>query len=377
MKLRFLLIDRFDRADDNAEFFYKWLIKNKPEIEVYFGLSKKSVDWSRLEKSGFRLIDLDSGDAYSDKMKLITHIFVSNPNSKIKKLVPQAIRIFLQHGITNRRAKASADYVRDCMNWADYMLATSEAEKELLATSPYNINRQKILVTGFPRHDMLCTRAKETEKKYICFQPHWAMYLDSRTELLTSEYFLGWTSLLNSQKLKDFCNKNNLKMSFRLHPCSFPYEKEWLKRLPKYIKYIDRTEPFQQTFVESLLYVSDYSSNTFEVGIIDTPCLYYRPDAEYVRNCTDAGDFEKEILGVIGPTAYTVDQFIEELNVYVKNNFSVEDKYKPIRAKLFPYKLDTNNCMRVLNIIQDLYHKHLPSRLNSKGFTKPDTYLYF
>ncbi len=379
MKLVFLLIDRFNRADDNAEFFYKWLAKNRPDIEIHFGLSRKSADWPRLECDGVRLLDLDSGAIYSDKMKTITHIFVSNPDDKIKKLAPQAVRVFLQHGITNRRAKASADYIKDCLKWADYMLATSEAERELLATAPYSIDRKKILVTGFPRHDALCNKAKVTGKKYICFQPHWAMYLDPKANLLTSDYFIGWTNLLASPQLKDLCDKYNVKAAFRLHPCSFPLEKHWLKKLPDYIKYIDKTESFQKTFAESLLYVSDYSSNMFEVGLINTPCIYYRPDAEYVRKCTTAGDFEKNILGIIGPTTYTVDQFIEKLADAIKNNFSIQDEYKTTRAKLFPYMLDTNNCSRVLNTVLSLYKKHLPPRLNKIVIAdgRPNTYLYF
>lgn len=349
MNIVCLCIDRIDKADDNAEFFYRWLRKNKPNITIYFGLQKTAADWSRLEADGFNLIDLNKAYQQRDILKTVTHLLVSNPAAKNKYIAPNAIRIFLQHGITNRRAKASADYLNLCAAWADFILATSEAEKTLLTSSPYRIKSEQVCVTGFPRHDALCKKNKEATKQYICIQPHWGMYLNSYEEFLASEYFNGWKKLLQSEELKKYIEESGITVAFRLHPCSYKYEKDWLDILPPYIKYIDKSESFQKTFTESLLYVSDYSSNMFEVGIIDTPCLYYRPDAEFVKNKTDAGDFEQNILGVIGPSTYTVDQFIDTLYEYTKNNFSIPTEYIATRSQLFPYKYDTQNCERVFN----------------------------
>lgn len=364
MQLVCLLIDRVDKADDNAEFFYHWLKINKPEVRVYFGLERTAEDWDRLEKENFNLIDLNNLTHYKELLKEVTHILVSNPVKKIKDIAPNAVRIFLQHGITNRRAKASADYVNDCGKWADYVLATSEAEKTLLTTDPYKLKKEQVFVTGFPRHDSLCKKALQTPKKYICLQPHWAMYLtDPDKQLLSSEYFKGWKKLLNSPELKQYSQRTGIKIAFRLHPCSYKYEREWLAILPSYIKYIDKNESFQQTFVESLVYVSDYSSNMFEVGIIDTPCIYYRPDAEFIRTHTNAGDFEKGILGVIGPSTYAVDQFMGQLYKCTQNHFNADSRYQQTRALVFPYKLDTKNCERVYNLIIMKTKQKKPERL--------------
>lgn len=151
--------------------------------------------------------------------------------------------------------------------------------------------------------------------------------------------------------------------------------------MPPYIKYIDRTESFQKTFAESLLYVSDYSSNMFEVGIIDTPCIYYRPDAEYIRKHTTAGDFEKGILGIIGPATYNITQFISVLKLYTVNNFRPDPGYQATRNLLFPYKLNMQNCERVYNQLilrtagEVPKHKQVSQDQNAYG--KPDCYLYF
>ena len=357
MKMIWLLIDRVDKADDNAEFFYRWLKKNKPEVKLYFGLSSKSPDWQRLSNEGFNLIDFEikALTKRADVLRTITHILVSNPIKLLMVIAPQAAKIFLQHGITNRRAYASVKYIKQIMSWADCILATSEKEKELLNTEPYSIPTRKICVTGFPRHDSLIQKSLSTSKKYICIQPHWAMYLkDPDNELLNSQYFQGWKALLQSKELKQYITETGNEVVLRLHPCSYKYEQEWLNILPDYIHYIDKNVPFQTTFAESKLYVSDYSSNMFEVGIIDTPCIYYRPDAEYVRT-TKAGDFEKNILGVIGPSTYTVQEFINTLRFYTQNNFQLEEQYEKVRNDIFPYKLDEHNCERCFEAIIQFY----------------------
>ena len=377
-----LLIDRIDKADDNAEFLYRWLRKNHPEVQIYFGLEKNAPDWFRLVNDNFNLIDLDNIKQYRNILKTVTHLLVSNPVKKNKNIAPNAIRIFLQHGITNRRAKASADYINDCADWADYIVATSEAEKALLTTSLYHAKKNQVYVTGFPRHDSLCERKNKSTKKYICFQPHWAMYLtDPDKQLLSSEYFKGWKTLLQSEQLRQYYKQTGNRLAFRLHPCSYKYEQEWLKILPPYIIYVDRYESFQKTFTEALVYVSDYSSNMFEVGIIDTPCIYYRPDADYIRNHTEAGDFEKGILGVIGPATYTVDQFMTALKDYTNNKFRPDLKYKTTRDHLFPYKLDTHNCERVYTwlILETLGHtpKHKQIKKDIRADGQSNAYLYF
>lgn len=48
-----VFIDNEIRADDNAEHFYRYISQKHPDINIYFLLSKKSVDWERLKKSWF------------------------------------------------------------------------------------------------------------------------------------------------------------------------------------------------------------------------------------------------------------------------------------------------------------------------------------
>lgn len=53
-------MDRDYEADDNAEHLYRYIMQNHPEREIVFALRKESLDWERLEKEGFNLVEFGS-----------------------------------------------------------------------------------------------------------------------------------------------------------------------------------------------------------------------------------------------------------------------------------------------------------------------------
>lgn len=55
-----LLMDRDNQADDNAEHLYRYINQNRPDISIFFVLLKDSHDWVRLEKEGFKLLAFGS-----------------------------------------------------------------------------------------------------------------------------------------------------------------------------------------------------------------------------------------------------------------------------------------------------------------------------
>ncbi|MEZ5882651.1 MAG: CDP-glycerol glycerophosphotransferase family protein [Paracoccaceae bacterium] len=53
-------MDRGDRADDNAEHLYRYLMKTGQADNAYFVLEADSPDWARLSAEGFRLLEFRS-----------------------------------------------------------------------------------------------------------------------------------------------------------------------------------------------------------------------------------------------------------------------------------------------------------------------------
>ena len=103
-----LISDRINKADDNGEHFFKYMVNNHKNINTYFVLSKDSADYSRLKKIGKVL------DPNSNKYKLLFQIsdyivsshaenYIFAPLGNSSKFVHDQYYfkyIFLQHGIT-------------------------------------------------------------------------------------------------------------------------------------------------------------------------------------------------------------------------------------------------------------------------------------
>lgn len=64
MKDRFadcwVLADRSDKADDNAEYFYRFVQSQPDAPKIFFLLDRNSPDWARLRDDGFNLIEFNS-----------------------------------------------------------------------------------------------------------------------------------------------------------------------------------------------------------------------------------------------------------------------------------------------------------------------------
>ncbi|WP_284328522.1 hypothetical protein [Demequina litorisediminis] len=55
-----VLCDRDVQAHDNAEHLYRYLAAERPDINAWFALSRRSPDYARLKREGFRLLDYGS-----------------------------------------------------------------------------------------------------------------------------------------------------------------------------------------------------------------------------------------------------------------------------------------------------------------------------
>lgn len=102
-----LISDRVNKADDNGEHFFKYMIEKHPEYKCYYVLSKDSVDYERMCQIGPVL------DNTSTKYKWLFQIcdyvisshaedYIFNVLGKNNKYVQDKYKfkyVFLQHGI--------------------------------------------------------------------------------------------------------------------------------------------------------------------------------------------------------------------------------------------------------------------------------------
>ena len=369
-----ILMDRDNQADDNAEHLYRYISENHPEQDIYFALKKNSSDWKRLEQDGFNLLEFGSS-AFESKLKdcekiisshvdgYITHYF--KDNSLLDKDY-----VFLQHGITKD----------DLSGWlntkkiACFVTATNPEYHSIVGnTTAYKFGKKEVKLTGFPRYDRLLIN-NNTESKQILIMPTWrssivGTYISGteRTrnpDFMKTNYARHWHGFMNHTILKEL-NDQGYQIVFAPHPSIQEYMDEFT--VPDFIKIYSYSEGnIQSVFQNTSILITDYSSVAFDVAYLNKAILYYQFDYDEVfssgNHTYQKGYFDYNRDG-FGAVAYNETELLAALKDLVDNQAKVPDLYQTRINKTFQFR-DSNNCERVYQAILDLDKPELSNDLN-------------
>ena len=369
-----ILMDRDNQADDNAEHLYRYISENHPEQDIYFALKKTSSDWKRLEQDGFNLLEFGSS-AFESKLKdcakiisshvdgYITHYF--KDNSLLDKDY-----VFLQHGITKD----------DLSGWlntkkiACFVTATNPEYHSIVDnTTAYKFGEKEVKLTGFPRYDRLLIN-NNTESKQILIMPTWrssivGTYISGteRTrnpDFMKTNYARHWHGFMNHAILKEL-NDQGYQIVFAPHPSIQEYMDEFT--VPNFIKIYSYSEGnIQSVFQNTSILITDYSSVAFDVAYLNKAILYYQFDYDEVfssgNHTYQKGYFDYNRDG-FGAVAYNETELLAALKDLVDNQAKVPDLYQTRIDKTFQFR-DSNNCERVYQAILDLDKPELSNDIN-------------
>ena len=369
-----ILMDRDNQADDNAEHLYRYISENHPEQDIYFALKKTSSDWKRLEQDGFNLLEFGSS-VFESKLKdcakiisshvdgYITHYF--KDNSLLDKDY-----VFLQHGITKD----------DLSGWlntkkiACFVTATNPEYHSIVDnTTAYKFGKKEVKLTGFPRYDRLLIN-NNTESKQILIMPTWrssivGTYISGteRTrnpDFMKTNYARHWHGFMNHAILKEL-NDQGYQIVFAPHPSIQEYMDEFT--VPDFIKIYSYSEGnIQSVFQNTSVLITDYSSVAFDVAYLNKAILYYQFDYDEVfssgNHTYQKGYFDYNRDG-FGAVAYNETELLAALKDLVDNQAKVPDLYQTRIDKTFQFR-DSNNCERVYQAILDLDKPELSNDLN-------------
>jgi glycosyltransferase involved in cell wall biosynthesis/CDP-glycerol glycerophosphotransferase (TagB/SpsB family) len=325
-----VLIDRDDQAQDNAEAFYRYLRRDQPQINAWFVLAKDSTDWARLEADGFRLVDHGSTE-HVLLMKNAKYLISSQIDEYIVKPYDREAfgpgkwkYVFLQHGVTHN----------DLSRWINtkpirLMITATEDEHNGITGdgSPYVFSDKEVALTGFPRHDRLLAKVSELtadERSTILVMPTW------RDNLLTSsrvgnarqlidgfeesDYARSWFGLLHSEELHVAAKAAGLKIAFAAHP-NFQHHIS-ASHLPPHVELIRYSDhDIQDVIARARIMVTDYSSLAFEAAYVKTPVVYFQFDRQDFfagQHAFRRGSFSVEEDG-FGPVVQTLDEAVSAL----------------------------------------------------------------
>lgn len=368
-KTIWLISDRVNKADDNGEHFYKYLINNNKKDKIYFVLSKKCADYERLSKIG-KILDPDS-----NKYKILFNIcdyvvssqaedYVVNPLGKGGEYIRDTWHfkyIFLQHGII----------VNDLSPWLnintkriDMFVTTAKREYNSILDYNYYFKNDVVKLTGIPRFDSLLEKKENTKlENKIMLSFTWrrnlATSIDPKTgereynkSFKESDYFKILNDFMNDKRLLKILKEYNYKIRFIPHPNVIPQLKDF--KLNEYIEVVSDDLSYQDEFCKNKILITDYSSVSYDFAYLKKPVIYYQNDRKefFKEQIYEEGyfDYDRDSLG---PICTNINDLIDKTIEYIKNDCKCESKYES-RINMFYEYHDKKNCERVLKEIKKL-----------------------
>ena len=365
-----LISDRVNRADDNGEHFYKYMLKNHPDKKIYYILSSSSIDYPRLKKIG-KVIDYTSL-----KYKLIfnnadfvvsSHAenYLVNPMGKKGVFTRDQYRfkyVFLQHGVIKDDL---SPWLNVNTKRIDMFVTSSVREYKSMFEYNYRYDRDIVKLTGLPRFDGLIEMQENIKpKKLIMMSFTWRNSLSTGYDRVTgekiynpkfkeSDYFKYINKILNDEKLFKVLDKKGYKIRFIPHPNVLTQINDFDIN-DKYVEFEKNNINYQEEFCKSKLMITDYSSVYFDFGYLKKTVIYYQHDRDsfFESQIYQKGYFDYDTMG-FGPCFSDYDSFINELIKMIENDCVLENKYLKRMNSTFKFD-DNKNCERVYDEIKKL-----------------------
>lgn len=361
-----LISDRYEKAGDNGEAFFKYMVENHPEIETHFLLFKSSEDYDRLSKIGSVLEPY----SWTHKMKHLmadaivsAHAddFIYSPfratDHYYKELIANKKFVFLQHGII--KDDISRLFNRLDNNMSMFVTSVVPEYKSLLECQ-YLYTEKQVKLTGLPRYDLLDNRAK----KKISIMPTWRSYTVTGTDSRTGRryvkpgyektlYYKMYSELLSSDRFISEAEKRGYKIQWVIHPNMTAFQDVF--EIDERIEVVPENVLYRDVFEEASLLITDYSSVAFDVAYMRKPVVYYQADKEEFFSgihTYDKGYFEYERDG-LGEVEYSLTGLIDTIIAYMDNDCQLNPKYRERIDNFYAFD-DKNNCQRVYNEIINL-----------------------
>lgn len=326
-----IVSDRYEKADDNGEHFYRWIVKYKPEYKCYFALSKTSSDWNRLEQEGFKLIDFDSKEMTSlyKQANLIVSSVASDYIENYKSLrykfgAPKSKFVCLSHGVN---FDLKFDYSKNLK--INKQILSTQLEVDYFnneSTCPLFPNQYpKIGMSRTP--DLL----KSTISKDIIFMPTWTQELANNQDIISTSYYEGLEKLVNSPLITELLKREIQVFKIVIHPMLDHHLKSFKLLENEYFKILSSTEISYRTLIsEANIFITDCSSVMFDALWLDKYLLFYELTD---KPRYDVRDMKNEI-GFIADSLNELEILIYEALSRKLVKKRADSKYYPSTASL-------------------------------------------
>ncbi len=356
-----IINDESDKAGDNGEYFFRYLINNKiKDVDIYYAIQKNCKDYERLVKIG-NVIDLNSKkyiDMFLESNKLISSVinsWVVNPFGEDRDYIKDLFHfdfIFINNGIIK-------DDLSKILNRFDNnikLFVTSTIQEYNFLLSPkYGYSKNEVILTGMPRFDNLEKyNKKNLDKnlnKIILIIPTWRKFIKRYKNSLilnkihsdifkNTEYYQFYNSLINDKSLIDMMKLYNYKGILCLH---HNFAAQWIDFNKNDEFEIRENCDYQNLLLNSSLLITDYSSVFFDFGYLKKPIIYSHFDyEEYRLEQYSEGYFNYKRDG-FGPIYNNISSIVQSIIKSIKSNNRISKKYLKRIDNFFTFHDEKNS----------------------------------
>lgn len=343
-----LFEDRPDKAGDNAEAMFEFVVNNHPEIDAFFVLDEESPDYSRIAAIGNVLPKFSE---LHQRIWSISDVVISahgeyqimNPISrgigqdwhdyyKTRRVLNKPVFVFLQHGIS-RSSHSMNEWLNKINKNIKLFITTAKYETKEFTKEKYHYDTSVVKELGMPRLDKLINSTMKKEK-LILFMPTWRKSLTSLNdyEFMNTNYYKQINSFLNDEKLKKILEKTGYKIAFKIHPNLIQFEHLFKENDCFKIT----NEEYSYLYQKSSIAVTDFSSAVIDFAYMKKPVIQYQfDDQSYFYGHTFKKENQKAELAIYGPIFNNneYDNFIKELENKIVN---------PVMDKIFENKVEAD-----------------------------------
>lgn len=362
-----MVCDRFEVADDNGEHFYRYLLKEHKEQNAYFLLNRNSPDWDRLEQEGFKLLAF--GSLKAKIFSKYCDVFISSQcdSRQISFFKKSCKFVFLQHGVIKDDISAWLNKYKIDL----FVTSTKQEFSYIAGKGPFKFSPKEVVLTGLPRFDSLVelNRKSSLTKRTIVVMPTWRRGLvtgitnnsDAGRQVneafIDSKFYRNWQNFLSLDYLKGL-NDKGCRIVFWPHINMIDSLNVF--KLPDYIEVrTAKDSSIQETFVDSDLFITDYSSTAFDVAYIKKAIIYYQFDQDEIfsgMHTYQKGYFSYNSDG-FGPVATDQDELIELVKNIVDKGFVPGDLFMKRIDGTFDYSCESNSSKIFTEIQRRIYKR--------------------
>ena len=267
--------------------------------------------------------------------------------------------IYLQHGVLHASllVQNSAENMR-----ADKVVISSGFEFENY-TKKYHYRPDQLIPVGMARYDFIDKNKPSANR--ILFAPSWRNYLAPNTtasswelntsKFLKSDYYNNIKGFLESPKLLELLEKEDMYLELKLHPIIakdaaslFTFKSNRIVLAESEINLEDYK-----------LFITDFSSFVFDYAYLNRPIMYFVPDYDCFK--VGLGHYRELDLPfdkAFGPLSTTVEKAVKDITKIFENKFVPEKVYSD-RMENFYVPMDDKQCRENLykHITEEMFKK--------------------